>query len=195
MTIDALNDDPKSNYHNTVAAANPLLRAFYSLDPVIRDLELPVDVMPPEGFHRIGEFWGLMGSGAIWHPSAYVIVTLPIERARRGPPGRRCGSIGATYDRRKPTPSPETLFILAGKVSTPLGRPVPHARATLTRQALDPRTGTTREYTEVTLTDNEGKFVFEMLPAGPVDLSCANAVKQGANVPPLDPKEYDLTTP
>ena len=82
VTIDALNDDPKSNYHNTVAAANPLLRAFYSLDPVIRDLELPVDVMPPEGFHRIGEFWGLMGSGAIWHPSAYVIVTLPIERLR-----------------------------------------------------------------------------------------------------------------
>jgi hypothetical protein len=156
-------------------------------------MELPTDVMPPEGFHRIGEFWGLMGATAIWHPAAYIIVTIPIERLRTvsGPPVR---SIGAIYDRRTKT-SPETLFILAGTVSTPSGRPVPHSPATLKRVARDSNTGGTREYTEVTLTDDQGRFVFANLPAGPVDLSCANAVKRGANVPPIDPEEYNLTTP
>ena len=98
--IDDLNDND-ATWRATVAANDPILSAFYSLDPVLRDMELPADVMPPEGYHRVGEFWGLMGANAAWHPSAYVIVTLPIERTRAvsGPPVR---SISMVYDRTPP---------------------------------------------------------------------------------------------
>jgi hypothetical protein len=39
--------------------------------------------MPPEGYPKLSEFWGLMGSGARWRPSVYFVVTLPVERKRR----------------------------------------------------------------------------------------------------------------
>src|SRR5262249_44509844 len=71
--LDDLNDND-TNWRRTVLANDLTLQAFYGLDPVLRDLELPSDVMPPEGFHRLGEFWGLMGATALWHPTAYVII-------------------------------------------------------------------------------------------------------------------------
>lgn len=55
-------------------------------DPTLlaRDLHvLPVETMPPDGYPKLSEFWGLMGSKARWRPSVYFIVTLPVERKRR----------------------------------------------------------------------------------------------------------------
>jgi len=55
-------------------------------DPTLlaRDLHiLPVETMPPEGYPKLSEFWGLMGSKARWRPSVYFVVTLPVERKRR----------------------------------------------------------------------------------------------------------------
>jgi hypothetical protein len=43
-----------------------------------RDVELPAEVLPVEGFHKLAEFWGGMGQGTIWKPALYLIVTLPV---------------------------------------------------------------------------------------------------------------------
>jgi Pvc16 N-terminal domain len=192
--MDALNDnDP--NFLSTVTANDPdtTLSDFYSLDPVLRDTALQLDVMPPEGYHRIGEFWGLMGANAIWHPSAYVIITIPVERHRTvaGPPVR---SIGAIYDRGVPT-SLETLFTIGGTVSTATGRPVQRVPATMSRQQVDPTTGATRQFIETALTDDQGQFTFTRVPAGIVQLSAQGNTKVNVNVPPKSTGEYDLTAP
>ena len=42
------------------------------------DDELPMQVLPPDGFSKYGEFWGAMGQGSRWKPAIYLIVTLPV---------------------------------------------------------------------------------------------------------------------
>jgi hypothetical protein len=191
--LDALNDnDP--NWLSTVTAndTDTTLSDFYSLDPILRDSELAIDVLPPEGYHRIGEFWGLMGATAIWHPSAYFIVTIPIERHRTasGPPIR---SIGTIYDRSTPA-STETLYLIGGTVSSAKGNPIPRVPATMSRQEVDPITGTTRSFVETTLTDMQGRFTFAEVPAGTVQLSSQGKTSD-VNVPPKSLGEYDVTAP
>ena len=192
--MDALNDnDP--NWLSTIMLNNTdtTVSDFYSLDPVLRDAELPLDVMPPEGYHRIGEFWGLMGANAIWHPSAYVIVTIPIERHRTpsGPPVR---SIGSVFDRGTAA-STETLYLVGGTVSTATGRAMSRVPATMSRQQADPVSGTMRTYVETTQTDDQGRFTFLRVPAGIVQLSAQGTTKANVNVPPKAIGEYDLNAP
>jgi hypothetical protein len=47
-----------------------------------RDADLPTAVAPVEGFAKLAEFWGTMGSNHRWKPALYLIVTLPIELLR-----------------------------------------------------------------------------------------------------------------
>lgn len=64
----------------------PLIpRQIYDPDPVpagfpelIADAELPVSILPVEGFPKYGEFWGTMGVNHRWKPAVYLIVTLPL---------------------------------------------------------------------------------------------------------------------
>ena len=41
--------------------------------------ELPVTVVPPEGFPKLAEFWGTMGQGYRWKPAIVAVVTIPVE--------------------------------------------------------------------------------------------------------------------
>jgi hypothetical protein len=43
-----------------------------------RDIDLPVQVVPLEGFNKLAEFWGGMGQGSLWRPAIYLIVTIPV---------------------------------------------------------------------------------------------------------------------
>lgn len=64
----------------------PLIpRQIYEPDPLpanfpelIADAELPVSILPVEGFPKYGEFWGTMGVNHRWKPAVYLIVTLPV---------------------------------------------------------------------------------------------------------------------
>jgi hypothetical protein len=47
-------------------------------DPLIRNSDLPTQVVPPEGFPKLAEFWSGMGLGIPWRPVVYVVVTLPV---------------------------------------------------------------------------------------------------------------------
>jgi hypothetical protein len=35
-------------------------------------------ILPPDGFHKLAEFWSGMGQGARWKPAIYLIVTVPV---------------------------------------------------------------------------------------------------------------------
>ena len=43
-----------------------------------RDVALPIVVAPVEGFPKLAEFWGTMGTGHRWRPVLYVVITIPV---------------------------------------------------------------------------------------------------------------------
>lgn len=43
-----------------------------------RDVELPVAVLPVEGFNKLAEFWSGMGQGTLLRPAIYIVVTIPV---------------------------------------------------------------------------------------------------------------------
>ncbi|HSA50432.1 MAG TPA: Pvc16 family protein [Yinghuangia sp.] len=50
----------------------------------LRDAALPTDVVPPEGFPKLAEFWGLSSRAvAAWRPALYLIVTVPVPEPER----------------------------------------------------------------------------------------------------------------
>ena len=58
-----------------VYAPGPLLDDF---PDSIADVELPMTVLPVEGFAKYAEFWGTMGNTHPWKPAVYLVVTLPV---------------------------------------------------------------------------------------------------------------------
>ena len=70
---------------------DPLVPArVYAPDPVpagtpesFATAELPIRVLPPEGFPKQAEFWGTMGSESRWRPSLELVVTLPVVQTER----------------------------------------------------------------------------------------------------------------
>jgi hypothetical protein len=41
-----------------------------------------VAVLPVEGFNKLAEFWSGMGTGSLWKPAVYLIVTVPVALVR-----------------------------------------------------------------------------------------------------------------
>jgi hypothetical protein len=48
------------------------------VDALIRDADLPSQILPVEGFSKLAEFWGTMGANHRWKPAVYLVVTLPV---------------------------------------------------------------------------------------------------------------------
>jgi hypothetical protein len=40
---------------------------------------LPYEVLPPEGFHRLSDFWTNMGTGSLWKPVVWLVAAVPVE--------------------------------------------------------------------------------------------------------------------
>ncbi len=92
-------DESALLYKVTAALMNsePLIpRQAYQPDPLpgtfpdeFADTELPTTVLPAEGFPKLAEFWGTMGTGYRWKPAVYLVVTLPVvlEKRVRSPTG------------------------------------------------------------------------------------------------------------
>jgi hypothetical protein len=57
------------------AAISPLIT---TVNPAIRESDLPTVVLPADGFPKLAEFWGAMGQGFRWKPALWLIVTLPV---------------------------------------------------------------------------------------------------------------------
>ncbi len=39
---------------------------------------LPYQVLPPEGFPKLSEFWTTMGTGSVWKPLVYLVASVPV---------------------------------------------------------------------------------------------------------------------
>ncbi len=68
------------NATSVYGAGTPELAA---LPEVLRDVDLPTVVLPPDGFHALPYFWGTMGSDSRWRAGAYLIVTVPVIMSRQ----------------------------------------------------------------------------------------------------------------
>src|SRR5215831_10141740 len=58
-----------------IYAPAPLPAGFPDL---IADAQLPTIVLPVEGFIKMAEFWGTMGTTHPWKPVVHLVVTLPV---------------------------------------------------------------------------------------------------------------------
>jgi hypothetical protein len=119
-----------------LSGQDPLIpTAIYAPGPVpptfppgFADAELPITLMPTEGFIKLAEFWGTMGEKHRWKPVVYLIVTLPIL-----PPVRPVGPIvTTTIAQIEPIGSPtggESLLQIGGTVFDSQVPPQPVAGA------------------------------------------------------------------
>ena len=168
---------------------------FLQIDSILRDREIPLDVLPPEGFQKLADFWGRMGTNAHWKPVIYFVATLPVERRRRdsGFPVRSMGGTlinrsGAYKDRPDQLLSPDLrqqFFLFGGRLlwNNPGAggkRGIPRTNVSLECEEADggnePRV--LRRWSATT--DSDGKFVMGEIPVA---------------IPPVPGRTYWLTTP
>lgn len=60
---------------------------------LIEDAELPIVILPVEGFPKYAEFWGTMGAKHPWKPAIFLVITLPValQTQEAGPRPPRSG--------------------------------------------------------------------------------------------------------
>jgi hypothetical protein len=153
--------------------------------PELLDIELPMTILPSEGFPKLAEFWGTMGHKHPWKPVIYLIVTIPIELTRvvAGPmvttritEYRQCGK-------------PETAEVwiqIGGTITDSAGNPVPHAWVRLETTKNEPL--------QTTETDKQGHFTFSNLHLGKYQLH-VRAIGKDKTLPinvPSPSGKYDV---
>jgi hypothetical protein len=126
----------------------PLPAGFPGL---IADAELPFSVLPTEGFPKLAEFWGAMGTGHRWKPAVYLVVTLPValETIVAGP------MVTTRITEYRQAGKPETAeswIQIGGTVFNNKGEVVEHAWVRLET--------TTNEPLQTTDTNEQGRFTF-----------------------------------
>lgn len=172
--------EPTLEEHTMLFAATSLLpvleaesltpRQVHSPDPlpadfpqVLADAALPITVLPGEGFSKLAEFWGTMGSGYRWKPAVYLVATLPVIRPE-GPIGPPVTTLVTSYG-QKYGEKTEVHIQIGGRVLDtqhllPDNSPAPLARA---RVKLESTTG---EMLQKSLTNDLGNFIFNRLSEG-----------------------------
>lgn len=151
-----------------------------------REAAFDTDVLPPEGFTRIPEFWGTMGRAAPWRPVVWLTVTVPVAAEPTLVDGTVTTIIAST-GRGRPAEDPETLIGLGGLVldatGANAGAPVPVGEALVT--LADPAGNLLGR----TLTDADGTFVLEGLAPGTYDVAA-----RATALPPMAPRTVTLPT-
>lgn len=170
--------------------------ALETVPLLIRDCDLPTEILPVEGFPKLAEFWGAMGANHRWKPAVYLVVTLPVAL-----PTQIAGPLVTTriteYRRTGRPETAETLIQIGGHVLDAInpdpdtGIPVPVLGAWVRLETTDGRPLQTTE------TNALGRFTFNSLPPGQFQL---NWRAEGLPIPtprlidvPSPTGEYDLT--
>lgn len=119
----------------------------------LRDAQLPVTVVPGEGFPKLAEFWGAMGSDQVWRPAVYLIVSVPVPYPVPPP--------AAVVTTRVLNVNGEQITEIAGQVTapavTPGADPVAVPGAWVRLETLG---GT---LLQTTRSDPDGRFTFDGL--------------------------------
>ena len=161
--------------------------AFNALDPLLTERGIPTEVVPPEGFLKLAEFWGAMGTGTRWRPAIWLIVTVPVAmRTQAGGPLVTTRII--EYRQGSDPDTAEVLVQIAGTV-THGAAPVERATVRVERLGVSLRS---------VLTGPDGRFTFTGLHPGPhvlvADAPGATAPSVPISVP--DPQgSYDIAVP
>ena len=178
------------NPSRTYPAASPRLAAWPAR---FRDYDLPMSVVPPDGFGKLSEFWTTMGPTMRWRPALYLVVTLPLVlvRENEGPMVTTRFADYRLWDRPQ---SAEVLLQIGGTVLHDTGGGVfaPVGGAWVQIETLG---GTTLQHAQ---TNELGRFTFARLRASQYRLrSTALGLGQQARVVdvPSPSGEYDLRFP
>jgi hypothetical protein len=159
---------------------------------VIRDVDLPTQILPVEGFAKLPEFWGTMGANHRWKPAVYLIVTLPVVLLSQisGP------MVTTMITEYRQAGRPETAEIriqIGGHVlDDSVDPPAPVAGAWV---RLETPAG---ELLQTTTTDELGRFTFMRLQSGAYQLNwraAGYALPAGPRpiTVPSPSGEYDLS--
>ncbi len=156
--------------------------------PAFAEAEMPIAVVPPEGFIKLAEFWGTMGEKHRWRPVIYLIVTLPILT-----PGQAVGSMVTTSITEMLTTgvpaSGETQIQIGGTVRDAQAPPQPVARAWVELLTM------AGVRLQLASTDADGRFTFIRVAPGPYQLRASRVglgvVNRNVTVPSPS-GEYDL---
>jgi hypothetical protein len=156
--------------------------------PALVEAQLPITLVPPEGFIKLAEFWGTMGEKHRWKPVLYLIVTIPIV-----PPATPVGPIittAMTDMRITDAPSSSEIQIqIGGNVYDNQVPPQPALNAWV--ELLD-MSGHRLQLASV---DAEGRFTFVRVVPGAYQLRASRAglgtITRNVTVP-SPTGEYDL---
>lgn len=180
-----------------------------AIDPVLRDRELPIDALPPDGYPKLAEFFGLLGlTTPIWQPSVYFIVTIPIEQPRRlgGPIVRSIETTIVNQSGKRFNPDApdvplverETFACIDGRVTDTTAAPVEGMRIELTLRFPPPGDGgDPRGRSQATSTGTDGHYRFALLPEAVNSPDCTWEIRAGEQAisgsGPLVPQHsYDI---
>jgi hypothetical protein len=177
-------------------------REVYAPDPLpatfpleVAEAELPTSVLPGEGFPKLAEFWGTMGTNHRWKPTVYLVVTIPVI-LRTEIAGPMVTTRITEYRQTGQLDTAEVWIQIGGHVldaTSPLedGSPAPVIGA---RVRLEDPKGKSLQTTE---TNEQGRFTFSQLRPGPYQLRWrATGRPEPAPRPievPSPSGEYDLT--
>jgi hypothetical protein len=136
--------------------ANPTV-----VDELIREADLPTEIVPPDGFPKLPEFWGTMGQDAPWRPAIYLIVTLPVA-LRREVAGPMVTTSVTEYPAFAGDSGAEAWIQIGGRVlvATGAGDPAPVGDAWVRAETTD------GVPVQTTRTSKLGRFTFVGLAAG-----------------------------
>lgn len=152
-----------------------------------RESSFETDVLPPEGFPKIVEFWGSMGRAAPWRPVAWLTVTVPVAPEPTLVDGT-VTTIITSAGRGRPARDGETLLALGGTVVDATG---PHAAAPVpVGDALVTLADPAGTLLGRAFTDAGGRFVVEGISPGTYDVAA-----RAAALPPMPPQTVTLPTP
>lgn len=129
----------------------------------MRSVDLPLSLLPVDGFPRLGEFWSAMGRSSPWRPTCYVVVTMPVAT-----PSTPVGGIveavfadmflGTGMDAEV---LPDDHVLGLGGVVSSGGAPLPGAAV----QLRGVPGGAADGFAEDTIADDDGRFAFSGLRA------------------------------
>jgi hypothetical protein len=169
------------------AATRPGLPAI-PVPPALVDEQLPVTLLPTEGFAKLGEFWGTMGQTHRWKPCVYAVVTVALTE----PPVRAGPAVTTIFTRtlqRDVAATARTRFHIGGTVRVSLAQahPVPLAWVEL----MTPLDALMR----IERADALGRFVFADVPAGDYHLRARVAALPLPPSPPAPPQPAQPISP
>jgi hypothetical protein len=161
--------------------------------PILVDAELPVTLLPVEGFVKLAELWGTMGENQPLKPVVYFVVTVPLvlDVVPAGP----LVTTRAARFRFAADPSPgEVLFEIGGTVLD-AAAPLPDGNAAPVPSVWVDLLDSSGTRLQLVRSDSAGRFTFSNLTAGTYGLRAAVAgfapMQSPITVPAPDGR-YDL---